>query len=103
LAGFDTGGRPCLTSGHDFVYGELLTGDAGRRKALLAKYERMNQAPLVPYAEVVAVVRDRKLNGGAIGWIDAQVLASALVRRLKPGIADSQLAKVATEVRIAYE
>jgi hypothetical protein len=49
----------CLTSGHDFVYGELLTGDAGGRKALLANYERMDQAPLVPHAEVVAFVCDR--------------------------------------------
>ena len=103
MAGFDTGGRLCLTSGHDFVFGELLTGDAGGRKALLANYERMDQAPLVPHAEVVAFVRDRKLNGRAIGWIDAHVLASALVGRLKPWTADSPLAKVATELRIAYE
>jgi hypothetical protein len=34
----------------------------------LANYERMEQAPLVPHAEVVAFVRERKLNGRGIGW-----------------------------------
>lgn len=90
-------------SGHDFVYGELLIGDRGGRKALLANCERMDQAPLVPHAEVVAFVRHRKLNGRGIGWIDAHLLASALVGRLKLWTADSPLAAVATELGIAYE
>lgn len=89
-------------SGHDFVYGELLIGDRGGRKDLLANYERMDQAPLVPHAEIVAFVRDRTLNGRGIGWIDANLLASALVGRLKLWTADSPLATVATELGIAY-
>ena len=90
-------------NGHDFIYGELLIGDRGGRTSLLANYERMEQSPLVAHAEVVAFVRDRKLNGRGIGWIDAHLLASALVGRLKLWTADSPLATVATELGIAYE
>jgi predicted nucleic acid-binding protein len=90
-------------SGHEFVYGELLIGDKGGRRELLANFERMDQAPLVPHPEVVAFVRDRKLNGRGIGWIDAHVLASALVGRLKLWTADSPLSTLATELGIAYE
>jgi predicted nucleic acid-binding protein len=90
-------------SGHDFVYGELLIGDRSGRTELLATYERMDQAPFVPHADVVAFVRDRKLNGRGIGWIDAHLLASALVGRLRLWTADSPLATVATELGIAYE
>jgi predicted nucleic acid-binding protein len=90
-------------SGHDSVYGELLIGDRGGRKVLLANFERMDQAPLVPHAEVIAFVRDRKLNGRGIGWIDAHLLASALVGRLKLWTADSPLTTVATELGIAYQ
>jgi predicted nucleic acid-binding protein len=90
-------------SGHDFVYGELLIGDRGGRREFLANYERMDQAPLVPHAEVVAFVRDRKLNGRGIGWIDAHLLACALVGRLRLWTADAPLATVATELGIAYE
>jgi predicted nucleic acid-binding protein len=49
-------------AGHDFVYGELLIGDKGGRRALLADYARMDQAPVVPHSDVVAFVRDRKLH-----------------------------------------
>jgi predicted nucleic acid-binding protein len=90
-------------SGHDFVYGELLIGDRGGRKQLLAEYERIDQAPFVSHAEVGAFVRERKLNGRGIGWIDAHLLASALVGRLKLWTADSSLAMVAMELGIAYE
>jgi len=90
-------------SGHEFVYGELLIGDTGGRGELVANFERMDQAPLVPHSEVVAFVRDRKLNGRGIGWIDAHLLASALVGRLKLWTADSPLSTLATELEIAYD
>jgi predicted nucleic acid-binding protein len=62
-------------SGHEFVYGELLIGDQGGRKPLLANYEQMHQAPRIPHADVVDFVRARRLNGVGIGWIDTHLLA----------------------------
>ena len=47
-------------SGHDFIHSELLIGDKGARRQLLADYDHMYQAPVVPHREVVAFVRDRK-------------------------------------------
>ena len=90
-------------SGHEFFYGELLVGDGDRRKELLANYERITHAPFVAHPEVVTFVRDRKLNGRGIGRIDAHLLASALVGRLKLWTAGSPLATVAAELGIAYE
>lgn len=90
-------------TGHDFVYGELLIGDKGGRKSLLANYARMDQAPVVPHPEVVAFVRERTLHGRGIGWIDAHLLASALVGRLNLWTTDPPLAALAKELGIAYE
>jgi predicted nucleic acid-binding protein len=90
-------------SGHDFVYGELLIGDKGGRRQLLADYDQMYQAPVVPHREVVAFARDRKLHGRGIGWIDAHLLASALVGRLRLWTVDPALAALAKELVIAYE
>jgi hypothetical protein len=87
---------------HAFVYGELLVGDRSGRAAFLADYQRMDPSPLVPHAEVVAFVRDRKLNARGIGWIDAHLLASALVGRSRLWTADSPLATVAAALGIAY-
>jgi predicted nucleic acid-binding protein len=90
-------------SGHDFVYGELLIGDRGGRGLLLANYEQIHQAPLVPHREVVAFVRERRLHGRGVGWIDAHLLASALVGRLKLWTVDPRLAAMAKELGISYD
>jgi predicted nucleic acid-binding protein len=90
-------------SGHDFVYGELLIGDKGGRKQLLADYEQMHQAPVVPHRDVVEFVRERRLYGRGIGWIDAQLLASALVGRVRLWTTDPALAMAARELGVAYD
>jgi predicted nucleic acid-binding protein len=88
--------------GHAFVYGELLIGDAGGRNQLLNDYEQMHQAPVVAHDEVVAFVQSRRLYGRGVGWIDAHLLASALVGRLKLWTTDARLAVVAEELGIGY-
>jgi hypothetical protein len=89
--------------GHEFVYGELLIGDKGGRKQLLANYVQMHQAPGVPHRDVVEFVRDRRLYDRGIGWIDAHLLASALVGRLKLWTADPRLAVIAGELGVQYQ
>jgi predicted nucleic acid-binding protein len=89
-------------SGHELVFGELLIGDKGGRRKLLADYVQMHQAQVVPHQEVVAFVRDRQLHGRGIGWIDAHLLASALVSRLKLWTTDPRLAMVAEELGIRF-
>jgi predicted nucleic acid-binding protein len=88
--------------GHDFVYGELLIGDRGGRAKLLGAYKRMRQAASVPNPEVVEFVRHRKINGRGIGWIDAHLLASAIVAHSTLWTADRPLAAVAQDIGAAY-
>ena len=89
--------------GHDFVYGELLAGDKGGRRKLLSDYDLMDHAPMVSHTEVVDFVRDRHLHGRGIGWIDAHLLASALVARVPLWTLDPRLATAAQELKIAYQ
>jgi predicted nucleic acid-binding protein len=88
--------------GHAFVYGELLIGDKGGRKALLASYALMDQAPVVAHPEVAAFVRERKLHGRGVGWIDVHLLASALVGRLRLWTTDPALTALARELGVEY-
>jgi predicted nucleic acid-binding protein len=88
--------------GHELVYGELLIGDVGGRAAVLAGYAEMEFAALVPHEEIVAFVRRHKLHGRGIGWIDAHLLASALVAGSVLWTADARVAKVAAELGAAY-
>jgi len=90
-------------NGHEYVYGELLVGDKGGRKRLLADYELIRQALTVPHAEVVSFVRQHRLHGRGVGWIDVHLVASALVGNLQLWTADPRLAVVATELGVAYK
>lgn len=88
--------------GHELVYGELLIGDKGGRRKALADYERMRDAATVPHAEVVAFVEVRKLHGRGIGWIDAHILASAIVSGAKLWTADPRLSALADDFGVNY-
>jgi predicted nucleic acid-binding protein len=88
--------------GHEFVYGELLIGDAGGRKRLLADYALMHQASPVRHAEVVEFARHHRLHGKGIGWVDVHLLASALVGGSKLWTAGSSLADAADQVGVRY-
>lgn len=87
---------------HDYVYGELLIGDKGARRAFLESYVLMRSAPVATHDEVVTLVRERRLHGRGIGWIDAHLLASALVGRLTLWTADPRLTDVAVDLGVAH-
>jgi predicted nucleic acid-binding protein len=89
--------------GHEFVCGELLIGDRGGRRKLLAAYEQMHQAGIVPHGEVVAFVRARNLHGRGVGWIDIHLLASAIAGRFEFWTADPRCAAMAKELGVGYE
>jgi predicted nucleic acid-binding protein len=90
-------------AGHELVFGELLIGDIGGRVKLLADYDLMMTATTVPHREVVEFVNARKLHGRGIGWIDAHLLAAAIVDRIQLWTADPRLQILARELGVAYE
>lgn len=89
--------------GHEFVYGELLIGDVGGRTQLLADYEQIHQAPVVPHTEVAAFVRERRIHGRGVGWVDAHLLASSLVGRLQLWTTDPRLTALAKQFGVAHD
>lgn len=89
-------------AGHDLVHGELLIGDPGGREGLLKSYSLMHRVSTVPHADVVAFVRGHKLHGRGIGWIDAHLLAAALVANVPLWTADERLIRLASELEVAY-
>jgi hypothetical protein len=52
---------------------------------------------------VVELVKRRKLSGRGIGWIDAHLLASALVARSMLWTADTALTGIAGDLGIEYD
>jgi predicted nucleic acid-binding protein len=89
-------------AGHDLVYGELLIGDRGGRKKLLADYKLMVQSATVPHAEVVTFVERRHLHGRGAGWIDVHLLASAIVDGFELWTDDPRLLAIAEELGVSH-
>jgi predicted nucleic acid-binding protein len=89
-------------SGHEFVFGELLIGDKAGRAKLLEAYAQIHRATIVSHEEVVAFVRERRLHGRGVGWIDVHLLASAVVESLQFWTADKSCASLAEELGVSY-
>lgn len=89
-------------AGHDLIYGELLIGDSGGRSELLKSYQVMHRVSTVPHSEVAAFVRTGTFHRRGIGWIDAHLLAAALVASLPLWTADERLASLAGDLGVGY-
>jgi predicted nucleic acid-binding protein len=90
-------------AGHDLVYGELLIGDSGGRVQFLSSYDRIHRVPSVIHTEVATFVRSHKLHGRGIGWIDAHLLASAVVADTPFWTANEHLTRLAGDIGIPYQ
>jgi predicted nucleic acid-binding protein len=83
---------------HPFVSGELACGNLKDRAAILSDLQALPPARLASNAEVLHLIEDRKLWGRGLGWIDAHLLASALLSNCRFWTLDARLAKAATAV-----
>jgi predicted nucleic acid-binding protein len=84
---------------HPFVVGELACGNISRRAEILALLVALPSAREATHDEVIALIGRRKLMGRGIGYVDAHLLAAAL---LTPGATlwthDRRLASIAAEL-----
>ena len=64
---------------HPFVIGELACGQMKNRREILGLLTELPSASVAEHGEVLELVENRKLMGQGIGWIDAHLLASALL------------------------
>ncbi len=87
---------------HELIQGELLVGDRGGRARFLAAYASIPLASTVPHSDVIELVKARRLHGRGIGWIDAHLVASALVEGIQLWTADTALAEVAVQLGVSH-
>lgn len=88
---------------HAFVAGELACGGLGNRAELLGLLADLPQAPAAAHEEVLRVVEQRRLWGRGLGWVDAHLLASALLAPCALWTLDARLARAASALGLAGE
>ena len=64
---------------HPYVVGELSMGNLPDRTAFMRRLRQMDFAMRASDTEVSRLVEDNCLYGTGIGWVDAHLLASALL------------------------
>ena len=64
---------------HPFVIGELACGRLQNRQEILRLVSALPEARAAEQAEVLRFLETRKLYGCGLGWVDAHLLASALL------------------------
>jgi predicted nucleic acid-binding protein len=85
---------------HPFVLGELTLGGLSDREASL--FRRLPEVPIVDHAEIIAFVAERRLIRKGIGWVDAHLLASALLAAARLWSADRALILAARSLGVAF-
>ena len=85
---------------HPFVVGELGCGHMRNRREILALLRTLPGARVAGHHEVLAFVEAHRLFGRGIGWIDAHLLASALLSQARLITLDRRLSNLAARVGV---
>jgi len=86
---------------HPWVIGELACGTLRDRHRLLNLLQGLQMASTASDPEVLAMIEIQQLMGRGIGWIDAHLLASALLEQVPLWTHDRRLARSAAELGAA--
>ena len=89
-----------LVVSHPFVIGELACGNMKHRTEILALLAALPGAMAAEHDEVLHVVSGHRLHGKGLGWIDAHLLASALLAGCMLWTKDRALADAARRLKI---
>lgn len=83
---------------HPSVIGELACGGLRRRDETLALLKALPAAVTADDRETLELIERRGLHGRGLGWIDAQLLAAALLTGCRLWTCDRALARAAAEL-----
>jgi predicted nucleic acid-binding protein len=82
-------------STHPFVIGEIACGALRNRRRILEDLQALPLAVAASDDEVLTLIETRKLWGKDLGWVDAHLLASAVLSRCRLWTYDSALHRAA--------
>lgn len=86
---------------HPFVIGELACGNLRKRDEILSLLAALPEAPAALHGEVLGFVAQHGLNGRGLGWIDAHLLASAMLSKCRLWTLDKQLERAARKLGVS--
>jgi predicted nucleic acid-binding protein len=86
---------------HPFISGELACGNLHNRTEILSLLAALPQAQVAEHEEVLELLSVRRLHGLGLGWVDAHLLASALLSRCPLWTLDKALDTAAIQLGVS--
>jgi predicted nucleic acid-binding protein len=86
---------------HPFVIGELACGNLRNRDEILGLLAALPEAHVAEHEETLHLVKHHRLHGHGLGWIDAHLIASALLNRCNLWTSDKLLDSAARALKIS--
>ena len=87
---------------HPMIIGELACGSIQNRAEILSTLHTLTQVTVADHQEVLQFIEKKRLMGSGIGYIDAHLLASAILSHTPLWTEDNNLKKAAAALKIAY-
>jgi len=88
---------------HPFVVGELACGNLKNRTTILSLLEALPVAATVEHEEALIFIESHNLMGKGLGYVDAHLLASAVLSRLPIWTLDKRLEQAADLLYVSYQ
>jgi predicted nucleic acid-binding protein len=86
---------------HPFVLGEIALGAISERERILSYLRKLRTPRVARHEEVLALIERGPLWRRGIGWVDAHLLASALLDHVRLWTLDQKLAAVAGSLDVS--
>lgn len=87
---------------HTLIIGELACGYLKNRAEILELLQSLPRCESVSLPEGLAFMESHALPGKGVGWIDANLLASALLSKVPLWTEDKRLHAIAVRLQVAF-
>lgn len=88
---------------HPFIIGELACGNLQDRAMILSFLQWLPMSIEAEHEEVLYFIENNRLMGKGIGYVDAHLIASAVLTGIPIWTLDKKLAQVADDLQIKYK
>lgn len=87
---------------HPFIIGELACGSMNNRDLILRYLDDMPRSTILEHEETLNFLNSKNLYSKGLGWIDVNLLLSAIYAKCKLWTLDQRLRTVAIGLKINY-
>ncbi len=87
---------------HPFIIGELACGNLKNRFEILSFLQALPRATCAEHGEVMQFIENHGLMGKGLGYVDMNLLASALLTKIPLWTLDKKLKEVASALGLQY-